>query len=539
MKRLISTTLLLLAALSGLAGERIYIVTDRNAYIAGDMVYCSLFVVDDSGAQSNFSAVSYLELISAEGTAVEAKIGLFAGRGAGAFRLPSGMPSGNYRLVAYTSGNAYSPDGARTLAVFNTSSLARVKGGVRLNSGWKPAPLPAEEAKGGIRVSMPGRRRTGQSATLMIHGTSAQASVAVSVAREDGLAPADGQSLETFLQGAPAPRTDRPGEYEGEIIEAAVMGLKNASGQQVTAILSTAGSPSSVYLGRDAGKGHIRFYTSNIYGDRELVCEVLSQMDDTAYISLASPFTHPSPGDIAPLELGSEQRSLLISRKSALACELQLDTLLEFLPKREDLLLDESTRRRYHLDDYTRFPTVREICVEFIPELSFVKRDGRWRIRMMSSDGAEQRHYMQENVLVMMDGVVLSDHGMLESFDAMLLEDIDLYMQSVVIGGVSYNGVVNFISKNNYVTALPFPPSVRVVDFKGVSYPLAYPGGVPSDGADRRHLLFWHPALDVPSDGMLRIPLTMPSYPGVFRVQVEGWTADGQPVSACYRFEVE
>ncbi len=104
--------------------------------------------------------------------------------------------------------------------------------------------------------------------------------------------------------------------------------------------------------------------------------------------------------------------------------------------------------------------------------------------------------------------------------------------------GVQYC-VVNFISKNNYVTALPFPPSVRVVDFKGVSYPLAYPGGVPSDGADRRHLLFWHPALDVPSDGMLRIPLTMPSYPGVFRVQVEGWTADGQPVSACYRFEVE
>ena len=46
MKKLLSTVLLLLAGLAGLAGERIYIVTDRNAYIAGDMVYCSLFVVD-------------------------------------------------------------------------------------------------------------------------------------------------------------------------------------------------------------------------------------------------------------------------------------------------------------------------------------------------------------------------------------------------------------------------------------------------------------------------------------------------------------
>ena len=539
MKRLICTALLLLAGLVGLAGERIYIVTDRNAYIAGDMVYCSLFVVDDSGAQSNFSAVSYLELISAEGTAVEAKIGLFAGRGAGAFRLPAGIPTGNYRLVAYTSGSAYEPAGARTLAVFNTASLARVKGGVRLNSAWKPFPMPAEEAEGGVRVSLQGRQHPGQAATLVLSGTSAPASVAVSVVREDGLAPADGQSLKAFLHGSPAACSGGAGEYEGEIIDATVEGLESASGEEVTAILSTAGSPSSVYLGRSMGKGHIQFYTNNIYGDRELVCEVLSLGEKAAHINLSSPFTHPSVGDLAPLEMGNGQRPLLISRKSALVCELQLDTLLEFLPKREDLLLDESTRRRYHLDDYTRFPTVREICVEFIPQLSFVKRDGRWRIRMMFSDGADQRHYMQENVLVMMDGVVLSDHGMLESFDAMLLEDIDLYQQSVVLGGVPYNGVVNFISKNNYVTALPFPPSVRVVDFKGVSYPLAYLGGVPSEGADRRQLLFWHPALEVPSDGMLRIPLTMPAYQGTFRVQVEGWTADGNPVSACYRFEVE
>ena len=538
MKRLLSTWILLLAGLVALAGERIYIVTDRNAYIAGDMVYCSLFVVDETGAQSNFSAVSYLELISAEGTAVEAKIGLFAGRGAGAFRLPAGMPTGNYRLVAYTSGSAYDPAGARTLAVFNTTSLARVKGGVTLNKAWKPYPALPEEARGGIHLSMSGRARQGQVATLLLSGAAEAASVAVSVVREDGLAPADGRSLETFLQGAPAPRSRDAGEYEGEIIDATVEGL-SAGGGEVTATLSTAGAPSSVYLGRSTENGHIQFYTNNIYGDRELVCEVLSLEGKPAHINLASPFTHPSVGAIAPLELGPEQRSLLISRKSALASELQLDTLLEFLPKREELLLDPGTRKRYHLDDYTRFPTVREICVEFIPQLSFVKRDGRWRIRMMFTDGADQRHYMQENVLVMMDGVVLSDHGMLESFDAMLLEDIDLYQQSVVLGGVPYNGVVNFISKNNYVTALSFPPSVRVVDFKGVSYPLAYSGEVPAEGADWRQLLYWHPALSVPSGGVLHLPLTMPAYPGTFRVQVEGWTASGKVVRASYRFEVE
>ena len=70
----------LLACLVAGARERIHVVTDRSSYIAGDLVYCSLFCVDDEGRQSGFSAVSYLELIAADGTVAEAKVALFNGR---------------------------------------------------------------------------------------------------------------------------------------------------------------------------------------------------------------------------------------------------------------------------------------------------------------------------------------------------------------------------------------------------------------------------------------------------------------------------
>ena len=50
---------------------------------------------------------------------------------------------------------------------------------------------------------------------------------------------------------------------------------------------------------------------------------------------------------------------------------------------------------------------------------------------------------------------------------------------------------------------------------------------------------FWHPSLEVPASSVLHLPLTMPGYPGTFRVQVEGWTASGKVVRASYRFEVE
>ncbi|MBO6249636.1 MAG: hypothetical protein J6N54_12560, partial [Bacteroidales bacterium] len=44
--------------------ERIFVSTDREVYISGDMVLCSLFSLDPKGNLSSWSAVSYLELIS-------------------------------------------------------------------------------------------------------------------------------------------------------------------------------------------------------------------------------------------------------------------------------------------------------------------------------------------------------------------------------------------------------------------------------------------------------------------------------------------
>lgn len=533
-----------LVALPVLAQDRIYVVTDRSAYLAGDLVYCSLFCVDDQGRQSGFSAVSYLELISSEGTAVEAKVGLFEGRGAGWFRLPLNMPTGNYSLLAYTARSQAAPDAARTLAVFNSTSKARVAGGVNIVPEKQYVPFIPADAEDGLTLSIPARVRTGREATLLLNGLDQDADISLSIYHEDGLAPADGKTLSAFLGGRPAAPGPRMGEYEGEIVYATVEGLpKDASltDNQATAILSSAGSPSNVYVGRNTADGRLQFFTGNIYGDRELVCEVNVLDGQQCHINLASPFTHPEAPAVPQLVLSSAQRSALVNRKASLQAQVSLpeDTLARFLPKREDLLLEENAPIRYHLDDYTRFPTVREICVEFVRELQFVRRGDRWQIRLITSDATDSRKYVQENVLVMMDGVVITDHSLLADFDALLLEDIDIYPQGIILGGISYNGVVNFISKMNYVTALHFADNVRVVDFKGVSYPVAYPGGVPSQGQDLRQLLYWNPALEMKAGQSRRVSITAPAYAGRFRVVAEGWKADGTPIRATYTFEVE
>ncbi len=529
--------------LSALAQDRLFAVTDRNTYLAGDLVYCSLFCADDKGVRSGFSAVAYLELVSAEGTVAEAKVGLFDGRGAGSFRIPLSAPTGNYALVAYTARSAVSLEDARRIAVFNTTSTARVKEGVTVEEEFQPTRPEEVPAVGGLTLSFPARLRQGRNATLLLGGLDQDASLSVSVYHEDGLAPADGKSLQDFLKGGPALPGPRSGEYEGEIVYATVEGLdhsREVTPGQATAFLSSAGAPANVYVGRNTADGRLQFYTGNIYGDRELVCEVVTMDGQDCHINLTSPFRHPDPGKIPALVLSPSQRSALVARKASLRENggTLLDTLTDFMPKREDLLLESQNKIRYHLDDYTRFPTVREICVEFIKELQFVRRDGRWQIRQFTSDATDSRRYVQDNVLVMMDGVVLTDHGMLQDFDALLLEDVDIYPQPVSMGGVPFGAVVNFVTKKNYVTALKFPENVRVVDFKGVSYPVYYPGTVPA-GQDLREVLFWHPILEIAGGQSRQIGVTAPAYEGSFRIVVEGWKADGTPVQASYSFEVE
>ena len=547
-------TLLVLAATAlrgaGTPVERIYVSTDRDVYIAGDAVWCSLTCLDRNGRFSNASAVSYLELISEDGTACTAKIGLLEGRGAGSFRIPVTAPTGVYRLIAYTAVNAAEEGtpwqaGSRLLTVFNTTSAARVKDGVDIVEE-SAAPAPQIPAEGSLELSMRNRLRKNANAVLYLRNPDSRASVSLSVHHVDDLAAVPQEnSPESFLKSLSAParflREVAP-ENDGEIISARIMGTLVQGDDDVTfATLSTAGSPSNLYVGRSEGD-RIRFYTANIYGNREIVCEVEQLDRKEGYIDLESPFIHPAAGDLPKLGLHPDQRADLAARKAALRGEgdLRIDTLTTYLAHREDLLLSSVHRRRYHLDDYTRFPSVREVLVEILQELHLKREKGKTVLELTVSDALNRKHTRTDKILVMMDGVVVSDLDLILGFDAMLLEDVDIYDQSFFVGKTPFQGLVNFITRKNYVTALRFPANVRVVDFQGVAYPVAYGGDAPDgEGQDLRQLLYWHPVLDLDAASECRLEFTTPGYAGRFRVVAEGFTEDGTPLRREIFFEVE
>ena len=533
--------------------ERIYISTDRDVYLAGDVIWCSLSCLDENGRFSNASAISYLELVSGDGTACTAKIGLLEGRGAGSFRIPVSAPTGTYRLIAYTAVNAAEDGtpwqaGSRLLTIFNSTSRARVTDAVEiLDEGAYEARKPAQtEPEGSLELSTRIRMPKDSPAVITLHNPGRKASVSLSVYHDDDLLPADRENTPaSFLKAIPATidlKKDASTENDGEIISTRLRGTILKGDDISFATLSTAGSPSDLFIGRSDGDDRIRFYTSNIYGNREIVCEVYQLDRKEGYIDFESPFLYPEMGSLPKLRLSPAQKTDLRARKAALRAEkaLRIDTLTTFMAHREDLLLASVAMKRYHLDDYTRFPSVKEVIVEIAKELHLRKDNGKPVISLSYSDGLGRRFDRTDNILVMMDGVVISDLNLLLDFDAMLIDDIDIYNEAIVCGKTPLHGIVNFITKKNYVTALHFPANVRVVDFQGVTYPVAYTGAVPEgEGQDLRQLLYWHPILQLDADSNLRLEFNTPGYAGRFKAVAEGFTEDGKPIYQEFTFEVE
>ncbi len=86
------------------AAEKVYLTQDKPYYAAGQTIWLKGYVRDAASLRpSTKSGVLYVQLVNAENKPVEQlQLKAVNGTAAGAIALPTALPAGNYRLVAYT-----------------------------------------------------------------------------------------------------------------------------------------------------------------------------------------------------------------------------------------------------------------------------------------------------------------------------------------------------------------------------------------------------------------------------------------------------
>ena len=531
--------------------ERTWLSTDKDVYVAGESVWYSAFCLDAASLRfSPVSSVAYVELHSADGMAATSKVALVGGRGGGRLLLPQSLPTGNYRLIAYTAQNKdevdYDYEGlaSRTISVFNVFSSERVKDGVEVVDAEEYARLRAERSPVKPGMTDVAIQWDGNHLTLT-NPTGEALSLSLSVWHDDGFLPNDNPGPADFLDGCRqvGSRTFRggtPPDYEGEIIRGRVTGFSEAMIPELIgrhAFISSPSDKSDIYASPIREDGSVVFYTANIYGNKECVCEIEGLAPESnCHVELISPFVKATVPASAPLILSDALSDALKDRRVRMQIERQFDadTLYDFLPVRGDGLFDEEACVRYVLDDYTRFHTLEEDFIEFIPELRTRKgADGKTRIQVRLREDAMGPVFVEEASLVLLDGVPIFDHARMMAYDPLLIESINIYPQTCYVGSRIFKGIVNFVTYKRNLPSFGFDGSTRIVDWQGVSWPQASTGARLSDGdayPDYRQTIYWHPLLQISAGQTLTIPIRIPDYKGSFVIVAEGLSASGNPI---------
>ncbi|MBR4756785.1 MAG: hypothetical protein IK076_07575 [Bacteroidales bacterium] len=558
MKRLNLLTLFLCMGLwvdasAATVSERVYLSTDKDVYVAGDLVWCSAFCFDSSrGKLSSSSSVAYIEIFSSAGTVVKGKVALIEGRGSGALQIPLSAPTGNYMIIGYTSAEKGRGDilsDAKIISVFSTLGTDRVPGGVEIvddKAYSEYSSTGAKASSGNLVISTTGKGKASSSQVVRLENRApSAASVSLSVHCDDGIVSPSSRTIMDFM----ALGTDYSGEAEdtdGEVFHGHLVGNgipEDVTDPSMRGVIAFPGMANDVYVSRFNPDGTIVFKTVNVYGNRDMVCEVLWPGEADFRLVIDPPFLNLGTKDIPSLKLVPSMEDALVIRSKAMQVDRKAgaDTLYDFMPKRESTLLSDTYCIDYHLDDYVRFPTVPETLIEITPELRVRKgQGGKQQLQVLLQGTSSDRATFTSDVLTMIDGVPVKDIQSLLDFDSMLLGDILIYPYTYQFGDVMYKGMVDFVTIKGDISSFKFDRNVVIVDWNGECYPVAFTCRNYIAGEDDlRGTLYWHPQIDLKAGEDISVEVRTPSYPGKFRIVAEGITEDGTPFRTETSFETD
>ena len=520
--------------------ERVYVSTDRDVYVAGDELFFSAFCFDMSGGGfSNGSRTAYLEIVSSEGPVQTAKVALDGGRGGGVISLQNTIPTGEYRLVAYTAQcfneEGYNfLEGARTLSIINPFTTARADSGVEILSDEEYAQLK----DGNARPSVGGLLLDASGPVTITNTSGRPVTLSLSVYHDDGIPSPETVNPVSFKANATAGRSftnRRAIDYEGEIIRTRLAGdTRDAAPNEVrTAFLCVPGRITDIYTSNIEEDGTATFYTNNIYGNTDLVLDA-GRNAGNAHMEIISPFQGVKDPGLSSLPLSPSLQDKILQRSLSMQVlrASHADSAYMVLPIAAETPFKKDSVV-YVLDDYTRFPLMEELFIEFIREVSARRTpDGR-ELMVILKDSYRSVPEEYQPCLVLLDGVPVLDHNLIFDYDPLLVEKVVVYPHTYYIGNNKYPGVVNFVTYRKDLPSYTFGDNVRVVNYQGVSYPVV--SWIPDTSKpvpDLRQTILWHPLIELAPGESSTFEFLLPSYQGSFKAVVEGFDDTGAPQCA-------
>lgn len=193
--------------------------------------------------------------------------------------------------------------------------------------------------------------------------------------------------------------------------------------------------------------------------------------------------------------------------------------------------------RTYNLDDYTRFNTLQETLVEIIQDV-WVKRDkNNVTLWVRAPSDPIDEYYTKDPPIVTLDGVWIQHHKDILNLATRLIKQVLVVQDAIVFGGRQYQGMVSLKSYSGQyfgnASSFPFIPSEPQKRYFIQTHLTKLPH-IP----DFRHQLYWNPNI-ILNDKEFNVKFLSSRVPGIYSARLEGFTNYGKPISLQFDFEVQ
>lgn len=204
----------------------------------------------------------------------------------------------------------------------------------------------------------------------------------------------------------------------------------------------------------------------------------------------------------------------------------------------------------YRLDDYTRFPTVQEIFVEYAGQyVRSQKKDDMTYLyvwdQLANNGSIANNIWFEEPALTMIDGIPVFDTEYIFQFDPQLIEKIEIVNHKFYLNNHQFSGLVNFVTFNGDFGGVELPRYIIQKLYHGVQKARKftapeYHSESPESSRipDFRNLLHWEPSVKLTANTAKEVKFYTSDHIGFYTVEVNGITESGRPIYDQLQFEV-
>lgn len=554
-----------IAAYKNIPQEKIFVHHNTTFLLTGEYLYYKIYCINaNTNILSDLSKIAYVELVGTDKLSVfKHKIKLNNGLGQGDFLIPTKIPSGNYKLVAYTQWmknseqNQFFQSDISIINPFqeNQSSILEKNQPVtiqnlnhKIENTTNNNISSNSEGNNYLDINLNANSFKNREKVVLtiksLKNNLSDGNYSISVRKIDTLQiskrPTTNNYMSLYHQISSNLKSNTSiylPELRGELISGKLFYKDTKLAASNTKVaLSIQGKQSIFKIATTNDSGVFYFNVKEEYDNPYAIIQVINNEKNNFNIIVDG---HSSINyenlDFYNFKITPETKDYILKRSIYNQIENVYSIIKPNIIKSIDSVSPfyNSMAIVYYLDDYTRFPTIKETVVEIIKEVYIKqkKENSTFHVRLY-----DQLSKSDLSTLVLVDGILIQNHNELLNLNARNVEKISVLSDEYMFDSMVFDGVISIQTFLGDYQADPLGihveklPLFTPLDIKSY-YNQIYDNTKKTDRIpDYRSQLLWVPNFNLNKNEDSLFFYTSDNN-GDYEICLEGFTKDGMPIS--------